>query len=107
MHKLLESLRDCSPLVLRLVGGVIFSVHGYQKVFGGMEKFAGMIETIHLPAYFVDPHGFAEIVLDVPRLRREDLAFAVRIFTLENGGASASLDGRAVELYPSRESKAV
>jgi len=53
------------------------------------------------PLYLIDPRGFAEVVLDLPHLSHKDLAFAVRIFALQNGGAAASLDGKPVELYPS------
>jgi len=58
------------------------------------------------PLYFVDPRGFAEVVLDVPRLTRETLAFAIRAFALENRAAAASLDGEAVEVYPAAKCEA-
>ena len=53
------------------------------------------------PAYFLDPRGFAEVVLDVPRLSRQEVAFAVRAFALLNAARAASLDGEPIELYPS------
>ena len=51
------------------------------------------------PMYFIDPHGFAEIILDVEELSRDDIAFVIRLFALENGAAGASLDGMPVELF--------
>ena len=62
MKNLLEFLRDCAPVVLRFAGGVIFGVHGWQKVFGGMEKFAGLVSTIGLPSYFVYVGALVELV---------------------------------------------
>ena len=53
------------------------------------------------PSYLIDPHGLAEIVLDIPALNWEDLAFAVQIFALYNGASSTTLDGERVELEPS------
>jgi hypothetical protein len=52
------------------------------------------------PAYLIDPRGFAEIVLDIGHLSRQELTFAIRVFALENGATTASLDGEPVELYP-------
>lgn len=62
MNKLLESLRDCAPLVLRLAGGMIFIAHGYQKIFGGIEKFGAMISAIHLPDSFVYVGALVEFI---------------------------------------------
>jgi putative oxidoreductase len=62
MNNLLETSRDAAPLVLRVAGGVIFAVHGGQKVFGGMEQFGSVISTIGLPSYFVYVGAFVELV---------------------------------------------
>jgi hypothetical protein len=51
------------------------------------------------PGYFIDPHGFAEVILDVEELSREEISFAIRLFALENGGRSATLDGQPIELF--------
>ncbi len=50
------------------------------------------------PAYFIDPHGFAEVILDVEELSREEISFAIQLFALENDGRSATLDGQPVRL---------
>ena len=62
MSRLLESMRDAAPLFLRAGGGVIFAVHGWQKVFGGMGKFGGVISGIGLPPYFVYVGAFVELI---------------------------------------------
>jgi len=53
------------------------------------------------PTYLVDPHGFAEIILDVEELSREELTFAIQLFSLYNGARAATLEGEPVELLPS------
>ncbi|HEV8131980.1 MAG TPA: DoxX family protein [Acidobacteriota bacterium] len=58
----LKFLPDYAPLVLRLAGGVIFGVHGYQKLFGGMEKFAATVAAINLPPYFAQIGAIVELV---------------------------------------------
>ncbi|HEY3129071.1 MAG TPA: DoxX family protein [Acidobacteriota bacterium] len=58
----LKTLSDYAPLVLRLIGGVIFGVHGYQKLFGGMEQFASTIAAVNLPPYFAQVGALVEFV---------------------------------------------
>lgn len=48
---------SCGLLVLRVTAGVIFVMHGYAKLFGGMEGFTGMVAGMGFPlptlfAYF-------------------------------------------------------
>ncbi|MEO5927829.1 MAG: DoxX family protein [Patescibacteria group bacterium] len=48
-----RSRKDCALLVLRLVAGIIFMIHGYGKLFGnapGMEMFTGMVAGLGFPA---------------------------------------------------------
>lgn len=41
---------DVAILALRLAAGVIFVLHGYGKLFGGMKMFTGMVAGLHFPA---------------------------------------------------------
>jgi len=48
----LEAFKNFAPVLLRVVTGVIFVVHGYGKLFGGMEQFTGYVtQSLHLPAF--------------------------------------------------------
>jgi hypothetical protein len=46
--------------------------------------------------YWIDDAGFAEVVLDAPRIGREEVLFATRLFCLRNGIRRANLDGRRI-----------
>lgn len=47
----LDAFRGFAPVLLRVVIGVIFTVHGYGKLFGGMEQFTAFITgTLKFPA---------------------------------------------------------
>jgi putative oxidoreductase len=46
------------PLVLRVVVGIIFAVHGYQKITMGPEAFGGFLSSLGIPA----PVFFAYLV---------------------------------------------
>lgn len=46
------------PLVLRIVVGIIFAAHGWQKISGGMEGVAGFLNSLGVPL----PLFFAYIV---------------------------------------------
>jgi hypothetical protein len=50
------------------------------------------------PSYYIDPHGFAEIILDVDEVTQEGLRFAIQLFALENGARAATLEGEEVPL---------
>jgi len=79
-------------------------LHGNCQVARLRERHPWLPVAEYRPAYFLDPRGFAEIVLDVPRLSRQEVAFAVRAFSLLNAARAASLDGEPIELYPSCKS---
>ncbi|MEE9219175.1 MAG: DoxX family protein [Acidobacteriota bacterium] len=47
----LDSLRWLAPVILRLVVGVIFVVHGYGKIFGGMERLTSHVQAMGFPGF--------------------------------------------------------
>ena len=64
MRKLLTlSYLDCwsdhAPLVLRLAVGVIFAMHGWQKLQGGLPGVTGLIASLGFPA----PELFAVLLI--------------------------------------------
>jgi putative oxidoreductase len=44
-----SSLHSCGLTVLRIVVGVIFVMHGWQKLSWGFEQVAGMLGSLHVP----------------------------------------------------------
>lgn len=46
----MDSWRGYAPTVLRVVTGIIFALHGYQKLEGGLPMVAGMLEGMGFPA---------------------------------------------------------
>ena len=46
------------PLVLRIVVGIIFAIHGWQKISGGMDGVAGFLGSLSVPL----PLFFAYVV---------------------------------------------
>lgn len=40
---------DVGPFVLRLATGVIFAMHGYQKLMGGIDPLAGFLGSLGFP----------------------------------------------------------
>lgn len=50
---------DVAPLVLRVVAGVIFLMHGLQKVTGDVSMFSGILNSLGVPA----PEIFSWIVI--------------------------------------------
>ena len=46
--------------------------------------------------YWIDGAGLAEVVLDTPRIGRDEVLFATRLFCLGNGVRKATLDGRRI-----------
>lgn len=47
----LNRLQPLGLLVLRLALGTVMIAHGYQKVFGGMPQFMGMLSHIGIPSW--------------------------------------------------------
>lgn len=47
----LDSFRWLAPVLLRVVVGVIFVVHGYQKLFSGMEGFTQHVISLGFPGF--------------------------------------------------------
>ena len=45
-----RSAKDWALLALRIALGVVFILHGYDKLFGGMEGFIGMVGRLGFPA---------------------------------------------------------
>ncbi len=51
MLRKLDSFRWLAPVLLRAVAGVIFVVHGYQKLFSGMEGFTQYVTSLGFPGF--------------------------------------------------------
>lgn len=49
-ESILNKWKDCAPLILRVVTGAIFAMHGYQKFTGGVAKTAGFLDSLGFPA---------------------------------------------------------
>jgi len=47
----LNALRGIAPLILRVVIGVIFTVHGYGKLFSGMPHFKPYVVSLGFPPF--------------------------------------------------------
>lgn len=45
----LDGWRDYAPLVLRLATGVIFALHGWQKLQGGLPAVTGLVDSLGFP----------------------------------------------------------
>jgi len=57
----LKGLHDLAPLILRLVLGLIFIVHGYHKFFGEMERFIGTVTgRLGMPLFMAYVAAFSE-----------------------------------------------
>ena len=46
---MLDKWKDHAPFILRVVTGVIFAMHGYQKFTGGVGKVAGFLDSLGFP----------------------------------------------------------
>jgi len=55
----MDSWRDYAPLVLRVVTGLIFAVHGWQKLQGGLPGVAGFVGSLGFPM----PEVFAVLLI--------------------------------------------
>lgn len=55
---------DVAALILRVMVGVVFIYHGYPKLFGGIEEFAGNLEKMNVPMPMVSAYlaAIAEFV---------------------------------------------
>lgn len=49
----MDSWRGYAPTVLRVVTGIIFALHGLQKLEGGLPQVAGMLDGMGFPMPFV------------------------------------------------------
>ncbi len=58
-----DTWKDAAPLVLRVVTGLIFAMHGWQKLSGGVDGVAGFLGSLGFPAA-----GFFAILLIVAEL---------------------------------------
>lgn len=48
-----EILGEAAPLIMRVVAGAVFVAHGIGKVTGGIDGFAGFVESLGIPASLV------------------------------------------------------
>jgi putative oxidoreductase len=58
----LDRLQPFALLVMRLALGVIFFVHGYHKVFGGLHHHVQFVNSLGLPAWSGYLSAFAEFL---------------------------------------------
>ena len=58
----LDRLQPLALLVMRLTLGTIMTVHGYHKVFGGLQHFAHMIGGMGLPSWLGYVSAFTELL---------------------------------------------
>jgi hypothetical protein len=68
------------------------------RVAGLLAAYPSLPVDCFRPAYYIDPHGFAEIILDVDDLNGDCLRFAIQLFALQNSARTASLEGEDVPL---------
>lgn len=45
-----DKWRDVAPFLIRVVVGLVFAMHGYQKLQGGIDGFAGFLGGLGFPA---------------------------------------------------------
>lgn len=58
--RFLDRLQPLALLVLRLVLGAVMIVHGYPKVFGGLQHHVHMVSNLGLPGWLGYISAFAE-----------------------------------------------
>ncbi len=56
----LDRLQPLALFVMRLTLGVIFTVHGYHKVFGGLHHHVQFVQSLGLPGWSAYLSAFAE-----------------------------------------------
>ena len=57
-----DRLQPLALLLARLVLGVIMTVHGYPKVFGGLQQFAGTVSGFGFPGWMGYVAAFTEFL---------------------------------------------
>src|SRR3954469_4889310 len=60
MNGYLHRLQPLALLVARVVLGVIMTAHGYPKVFGGLQQFAGTVSSFGWPGWMGYVAAFVE-----------------------------------------------
>lgn len=58
----LDRLQPLALFVMRLTLGSIMTVHGYHKVFGGLQHFAHMVGSMGIPAWLGYVSAFTELL---------------------------------------------
>jgi putative oxidoreductase len=58
----LDRLQPLALLLMRLTLGFIMTVHGYHKVFGGLQHFAHMVGGMGLPVWLGYVAAFTEMI---------------------------------------------
>ena len=58
----LDRLQPVALLVIRLTLGTIMTVHGYHKVFGGLQHFAHIVGGMGLPVWLGYISAFTELL---------------------------------------------
>jgi putative oxidoreductase len=60
--KLMKSKNEIGALILRVILGALFFIHGFVKFQGGIENIAAWFTSIGLPGFMAYGVGFLEIV---------------------------------------------
>jgi putative oxidoreductase len=58
----LDRLQPLALLLMRLALGIIMTVHGYHKVFGGLHHFTQMVAGMGLPGWLGYVSAFTELI---------------------------------------------
>ena len=58
----LDRLQPLALLFMRITLGVIMTVHGYHKVFGGLHHFAQFVASMGIPAWVAYVSSFTEFL---------------------------------------------
>lgn len=76
----LDRIQPFALLVMRLALGVVMTVHGYHKVFGGLSQHAHFVASLGLPGWTAYLSAFAEFfggLLVIAGLFTRIAAFAI------------------------------
>jgi len=60
--RFLDRLQPLALLVMRVALGIIMTIHGYHKVFGGLHGFAHAVSSMGLPAWLGYVSAFTEFL---------------------------------------------